>query len=297
MAKTNVSTIRLGDLEVRRLGFGAMRLPGPGVWGEPADPARARAVLRRAIELGVDLVDTAWYYGPYVAHRLIAETLHPYPKGLVIATKLGAYRTEDKAWHPYLRPEELRRGLDEDLRWLRLERIDVVHLRFLAEADVPFAESLGAMRELQREGKLRHLAVSNVSRAQLDEAMASGPIVAVQNLYHLAHADRDDDVLAACERHGIPFLPYFPLGVGALGKPHPAIAQAAEKRGATPAQIALAWLLARSPVMVPIPGTSSVEHLEENWAAQDIALDADEVASIAHAAAAHPVVPPWARRE
>lgn len=295
MTTRRPSTIRLGDHEVRRLGFGAMRLPGPEVWGEPPDPARARTVLRRAIELGVNLIDSAWYYGPDVAHRLIAEALHPYPKDLVIATKLGAERKPDRSWTPFLRPKQLREGLERDLRLLRLDRIEVVHLRLVPGSGVPFAESLGAMIDLQREGKLRHVALSNVTRAELETALAATPIVAVQNLYHLAHADRDDDVLVACAERGIAFLPFFPLGVGALGEPHPAIAEAARRHGATPAQIALAWLLARSPVMLPIPGTSSPEHLEENWRAQDVALSADEVETIARAAADHPIAPPWAR--
>ncbi len=281
-------TIRLGDLVVRRLGFGAMRLPGKDVWGEPDDPARARAVIRRAVDLGVNLIDTAWYYGPHVANRLLVEALHPYPKDLVIATKLGGKRTPDKGWAPYNRPEELRAGCEEDLRALRLERLDVVHLRFIKN-DVPFAESLGALLDLQREGKIRHIGLSNVAAAQVEQALAQTPVVTVQNLYNVAggqgalarmtHAEVEspDAVLALCEAKGIAYLPFFPLAVGALGREHPALADAAAARGATPAQIALAWLLARSPVMLPIPGTGSIAHLEENWAARAIRLEPHEI--------------------
>jgi aryl-alcohol dehydrogenase-like predicted oxidoreductase len=287
-------TIRLGDLEVRRLGFGAMRLPGKDVWGEPEDPARARRVLERVVELGINFIDSSWYYGPHVANRLIAETLHPYPKGLVIASKLGGTRGPDKSWLPFSRPEQLREGCEHDLRDLRRDVLDVVHFRYVgAPGTVPFMESLDAMIDLQKEGKIRHLALSNVNAKQLAQALAKTPIVAVQNLYNvgggsgaiakMTHAEVEgpEEVLAACEAKGIAYLPFFPLAIGALGKPQPALAAAAEKHGATPAQIAIAWLLARSPVMLPIPGTSSPEHLEENWGARKIALTKEEVAAIA----------------
>ncbi|WAS95751.1 aldo/keto reductase [Nannocystis punicea] len=292
------ATIRLGDLEVTRLGYGAMRLPGKDVWGEPDDPARARAVLRRALELGINFIDTAWFYGPHVANRLIAEALHPYPKDLVIATKLGGRRTPDKGWVAFARPEELRQGCEEDLRTLRLERCDVTHFRYMPGAGVPFRESLDAMIELQKEGKIRHLALSNVGTAELFDALARTPIVAVQNLYNmtgglgaLAHAthaavESPDAVLAACEARGIAYLPFFPLATGDLGKAHPALDGVAARHGATPAQLALAWLLARSPVMLPIPGTGSLAHLEENWAARTIALTQDEVEALAREARA-----------
>jgi pyridoxine 4-dehydrogenase len=289
-----METIRLGDLEVQRLGFGAMRLPGPEVWGEPEDPARASAVLRRAVELGINLIDSAWYYGPHVANRLIAEVLYPYPKDLVIASKLGGRRTPDRGWAPFSRPEQLREGCEHDLRELRREVLDVVHLRYIgAPGAAPFLESLDAMIELVREGKIRHLGLSNVSAAQLAQALERTPIVCVQNLYNtgggrgqlarMTHAEVEgpEDVLAACEARGVAFLPFFPLGAGALAKPTPALAAAAARHGATPAQIAIAWLLARSPVMLPIPGTSRVEHLEENWRARTIVLDQDEVDAIA----------------
>jgi len=292
-------TIRLGDLEVRRLGFGAMRLPGKEVWGEPEDPARARAVLARAIELGVNFIDTAWYYGPHVANRLIAEVLHPYPADLVIATKLGGRRTPDRGWAHFSRPEQLREGCEHDLRDLRREVLDVVHLRYVgAPGTAPFLESLDAMIELVREGKIRHLGLSNVNAIQLAQALERTPIVSVQNLFNIgggtgqlarmtgAEVEGPEDVLTACEARGIAFLPFFPLGAGALASPAPAIAAAAARHGATPAQIAIAWLLARSPVMLPIPGTSRPEHLEENWRARTIALDRDEVAAIARDAMA-----------
>ena len=288
------STIKLGDLEVPRLGFGAMRLPGKDVWGEPDDPARARAVLRRVLELGIELIDTSWYYGPHVANRLIAETLHPYPKNLVIATKLGGRRTPDKGWAAFSKPEELRQGCEHDLRDLRRDVLDVVHLRYVgAPGAAPFLESLDAMIALKKEGKIRHLALSNVNATQLAQALAKTPIVAVQNFFNIAggtgqlakmtHAEVEEPeaVLAACEAKGIAFLPFFPLAVGSLGQPHAALTASAEKHHATPAQIAIAWLLARSPVMLPIPGTSSPEHLEENWKARTIALSKDEVDSIA----------------
>jgi aryl-alcohol dehydrogenase-like predicted oxidoreductase len=291
------STIRLGDLEVVRLGYGAMRLPGPDVWGEPEDAARAREVLRRVIALGINLIDSAWYYGPHVSNRLIAETLYPYPKDLVIASKLGGKRLPDKGWAPFVRPEELREGCEIDLRELRREVLDVVHLRYMGKAaPVPFAESLDAMIALQREGKIRHLGLSNVGPAELEFALTRTPIVSVQNLYsvsggggamaRMAHAqvESPERVLELCEKRAIAFMPFFPLGVGGHAKPDAAIAGAAAHHRTTPAQIALAWLLARSPVMLPIPGTSRPEHLEENWASRSIHLTPEEVRAIADAA-------------
>jgi aryl-alcohol dehydrogenase-like predicted oxidoreductase len=290
-------TIRLGDLEVRRLGFGAMRLPGKDVWGEPEDPARARNVLRRVVELGMNFIDSSWYYGPHVANRLIAETLHPYPRDLVIASKLGGKRTPDKGWAPYSKPDELRQGCEHDLRDLRRDALDVVHLRYIGAPNAaPFLESLETMIDLKKEGKIRHLALSNVNAKQLAQALERTPIVAVQNLYNVgggagplakmthAEVEAPEAVLEACEARGIAYLPFFPLAVGALANPHPALAAAAKKYDATPAQIAIAWLLARSPAILPIPGTSSPEHLEENWRARTIALTRDEVASIERAA-------------
>jgi aryl-alcohol dehydrogenase-like predicted oxidoreductase len=287
------ATIRLGDLEVRRLGYGAMRLPGKDVWGDPADPARARSVLRRAVELGINFIDTAWYYGPLVANRLIAEALHPYPRDLVIATKLGGKRLPDKGWAPALRPEELRQGAEEDLRSLRLERLDLVHLRHMPAARVPFLESLDALLAMQAEGKIRHIALSNVGLREVEQARTRTPIVAVQNMFNVAggggafaartHSEVDDPegVLDFCTTNGIAYLPFFPLAVGNAAQVRPVLATIAEKHHASPAQIALAWLLARSPVILPIPGTTSVEHLEDNWDARRITLSPDEVAAIA----------------
>jgi aryl-alcohol dehydrogenase-like predicted oxidoreductase len=287
------ATIRLGDLEVQRLGYGAMRLPGKDVWGEPDDPARALRILRRALELGLNFIDTAWFYGPLVANRLIAEALYPYPRDLVIATKLGGKRLPDKGWAPALRPEELRKGAEEDLRTLRLERLDVVHLRHMPGAGVPLSESLDALIALQTEGKIRHLALSNVNAGELEQALARTPIVAVQNLFNvsggggaiakLTHAEVEDPegVLDLCTSKNIAYLPFFPLAVGNVAQNKPALAAIAEKHHASSAQIALAWLLARSPVILPIPGTSSLEHLEENWDARRIALSPEEVAAIA----------------
>jgi aryl-alcohol dehydrogenase-like predicted oxidoreductase len=291
------ATIRLGDLEVHRLGFGAMQLPGPGVWGEPRDPEQARAVLRRVVELGVNLIDTSWYYGPLVANRLIAETLHPYPEGLVIATKLGGRRGQDKSWSAYVRPEQLKEGCEQDLKSLRLERVDVAHLRWMPQSDVPFTEALDAMIALQRAGKIRHLALSNVTVSELEVALARTPIVSVENLYNAAagesrlasvatHAavEGQERILALCEARGIAYLPFFPLAIpGAPPLPNAALTQAAKRRGVSESQIAIAWMLARSRVFLPIPGTSSLAHLEENVAARAIKLEADEVAAISRA--------------
>lgn len=275
------------------MGYGAMRLPGKDVWGEPEDPARARQVLRRAVELGHNFIDTAWFYGPHVANRLIAEALHPYPRDLVIATKLGGKRTPDKGWAPALRPEELRLGAEDDLRTLRLERLDIVHLRFNPRAGVPLLESLDALIFLRAEGKIRHLALSNVSVKEIELALTRTPIVAVQNMFNVSggggmmakvtHSEVEDPegVLEFCTQKGIAYLPFFPLAVGNIAKDKPVLSAIADKHHASPAQIALAWLLARSPVMLPIPGTSSVQHLEENWDARRISLSPEEVAAIA----------------
>ena len=286
------ATIRLGDLEVQRIGYGAMRLPGKDVWGEPDDPARARKVLRRAVALGINFIDTAWFYGPLVANRLIAEALHPYPRDLVIATKLGGKRLPDRSWAPALRPEELRSGAEDDLRSLRIERLDVVHLRYMPGAGVPFLESLDALLAMQAEGKIRHVALSNVNAAEIEQALARTAIVAVQNMFNVSggggaiarhtnsEVDDPEGVLELCTRKRIAYVPFFPLAVGNVAQDKPVLATIAGKHRASPAQIAIAWLLARSPVMLPIPGTSSVEHLEENWDARRIVLTSDEVAAI-----------------
>lgn len=292
------ATIRLGDLEIPRLGFGAMQLPGAMVWGEPKHPEIARAVLRRVVELGIQLIDTAWYYGPHVSNRLIAETLYPYPEGLVIATKLGGRRTPDKGWAPFIRPEHLREGCETDLKSLRLERIDVCHLRWIPHGGVPWKEALDAMIELQKEGKIRHLAISNVTVAQAREAIARTPIVAIENLYNVAAGERrlgalphaavegQEALIELCATTGIAFLPFFMLAIPGPNNPKsPAVAAIAKRRGVSEAQVALAWLLARSPAMLPIPGTSSLEHLDDNWAARTLELSAEEIAAIADARA------------
>ena len=275
-------TVSLGDLTVNRMGFGAMRLTGAGVWGEPDDREEAVAVLRRAVELGVNLVDTAASYGPEVNEALIAETLHPYPEGLVIATKGGLSRPGPGRWQQDGRPETLRSSLEGSLRRLRLERIDLYQLHSV-DPRVPFEESVGTLAELRAEGTIRHVGLSNVDARQLAAAREIVPIVSVQNRYNVG--DRySEGVLDACERAGIAFLPWFPLGLGRLATSTGRLAQIARSRGATPAQVALAWLLRRSPVMAPIPGTSSVEHLEEDVAAAELELTDSEFGELSRAA-------------
>jgi pyridoxine 4-dehydrogenase len=277
----SVGTANLGDLTVRRLGFGTMRLTGPGVWGPPKDHDEAIAVLRRAVELGVNLLDTADSYGPYVAEQLIAEALYPYPDDLVIATKGGLTRTGPNEWPRNGRPEHLREACEGSLERLRLERIDVYQLH-APDPDVPYEESVGALKELQDEGKIRHIGVSNVSVEQLATARGIVEVVSVQNRYNLA--DRHSaDVLEVCQQDGLAFIPWFPLNAGKLAEPGGVAAEIAERHGATPAQIALAWLL-HTPAMVPIPGTSSVAHLEENLAVAQIQLSDEEVDQLTDAA-------------
>jgi pyridoxine 4-dehydrogenase len=270
-----------GDLEVRRLGFGAMRITGKGIFGPPDDPDEARAVLRRAVELGLNLIDTADSYGPEVSENLIAEALHPYPDGVVIATKGGFRRPAPGQWVRDARPEWLKECCEGSLRRLRLERIDLYQLHS-PDRKVPLEDSLGALKELQDEGKIRHVGVSNVSTDELDRAREVVEVVTVQNRYNVE--DRhSEDVLEACVREGIGFIPWWPLAVGDLARPGGALDAAARAHDATPGQVALAWLLARSRVMLPIPGTSSVEHLEENAAAADLSLTDDEVRQISNA--------------
>jgi pyridoxine 4-dehydrogenase len=264
-----------GDLEVRRLGFGAMRITGRGIWGPPDDPDEARAVLRRAVELGVDFIDTADSYGPGVSEELIAEALHPYPDGLVIATKGGLRRTGPGVWPRDARPERLRECCEGSLRRLRLDRIDLYQLHS-PDPKVPLEESLGALRELREAGKVRHIGVSNVSASELERARKVVDVVTVQNRYNLA-ARGSADVLEACERAGLGFIPWDPLATGDLARPGSDLDEIAAAHDATPAQVALAWLLARSPVMLPIPGTSSVDHLEENLDAARVVLSGDQV--------------------
>jgi pyridoxine 4-dehydrogenase len=264
-----------GLVPVNRLGFGAMRLPG--VWEEPQTPQQAHRLLRRAVELGVTLIDTAHAYGPETSERLIAEALRPYPQDLVVATKAGYGPRGARGWAPDGRPETIRRHCQRSLEALRTERIDLLQLHTVDPA-VPIEDSVGAMVALQAEGKVRMIGVSNVSLQELDRARAVGEIVSVQNRYHLG--DRaSEDVLAACERAGMAFLPWFPIGAGALARAG-ALQAVASAHGATAAQVALAWLLQRSPVLLPIPGTSSIAHLEENVAAAGLRLTRDEVRQI-----------------
>jgi len=268
-------TIVLGDLEVHRLGYGAMRITGKGVWGEPDDPEEAKRVLRRALELGVNLIDTADSYGPEFSERLIAEALHPYPEDLVVATKGGYTRPGPGDWEPDGRPEHLRRACEGSLQRLRLDRIDLYQLH-TPDDEVPYAESVGALKDLQAEGKIRWVGVSNVSLDQLEIARGIVEVVSVQNRFNLKDRQHEK-VLDRCAELGIGFIPWFPLGAGNLAEGGGAPAEIAEAHGATAAQIALAWLLARSPVMLPIPGTSIVEHLEQNVAAAGIELAEEEV--------------------
>lgn len=259
------------DLRVGRLGYGAMRITGNGVWGEPADRGQAIRVLRRAVELGVNFIDTADSYGPGVSEEIIAEALHPYPKDLVIATKAGFDRPGPGKWVENGRPEHLKSACEGSLRRLRLSSIDLFQLHRI-DPKVPAEDQLGALKDLQTQGKIKHIGLSEVSVGQIEQARKVVPIVSVQNRYSLT--DRgSEDVLEYCERAEIGFIPWFPLGAGKLSRVEGAIAQVAERLKATPSQVALAWLLARSPVMLPIPGTSSVEHLEENIAAADLKID------------------------
>ena len=267
-----------GDLEVHRLGFGAMRITGDGIWGPPDDPEEAKRLLRRVVERGVDLIDTADSYGPEVSENLIAEALHPYPDGLVIATKGGLRRTGPGQWPRDARPERLRECCEASLRRLKLDRIDLYQLHS-PDNRVPLEDSMGALKELRDEGKIRHVGVSNVSVEELERARAVVEVVTVQNRYNLED-QRSEDVLDVCEADGIGFIPWFPLATGSLAEPGGPLDRIARAHEATPAQIALAWLLARSPVMLPIPGTSSIEHFEENLGAAEIELSPDEVAEI-----------------
>jgi pyridoxine 4-dehydrogenase len=260
-----------GDLPVHRMGFGTMRLTGEGVWGEPADHDEAIAVLRRAVDLGINLFDTADSYGPEVAERLIAEALHPYPDDLVIATKAGFQRPGPGRWEEDGRPAHLRQACDGSLKRLKLDRIDLYQLHRI-DPKVPVADQIGTLLDLQQEGKIRHIGLSEVSVAQIEKVRRMISIVSVQNRYNVA--DRaSEDVLIYCTRENLAFIPWFPLGTGDLTASAGPLARIAYSLGATPAQVALAWLLKKSPVMLPIPGTSRVEHLEENTAAATLSLN------------------------
>ena len=259
-----------GDLPVNRLGFGAMRITGEGIWGWPPDRNNALKVLKRAVELGVNLIDTADAYGPETSELLIAEALHPYPKGLVIATKGGLTRPGPSQWVPHGRPEHLKQAVEMSLKRLRLERIDLYQLHTI-DPKVPMEASLGALKEMQDAGKIRHVGLSNVSPEEIVRARKVVPIVSVQNQYNIE--DRKwEKTLVYCEKEGLGFMPWSPIGGGRGLKPENALEKAARDRGASVIQVALAWLLERSPVMLPIPGTSSIAHLEENVAAEKLKL-------------------------
>jgi pyridoxine 4-dehydrogenase len=273
----------LGDKPVNRIGFGAMQLAGPGVFGPPSDPEGARAVLRRAVELGVDHIDTSQFYGPNVVNELIREALYPYPEDLKLVTKVGGRRDDSGGWLPAQSPAELRVGVEDNLRTLQLERIDLVNLRLFDEHDAEgrLPEQLGTLEDLRREGKLDLIGISNASADAVRRALELVEIACVQNAYSVVNRTEEDE-LALCEEHGLAFVPFFPLGSAFTGGPRqlaadPVIAEVAARRRATPSQIALAWLLHRSERILVIPGTSSIQHLEENIAAGDIELDEQDM--------------------
>jgi pyridoxine 4-dehydrogenase len=262
-----------GDLPVYRMGFGAMRVTGEGIWGPPADPAEAIRVLRRAVDLGITFIDTADAYGPHVSEELIAEALDPYADGLVIATKGGLVRYGPSKWEALGRPAYLRQCAEMSLRRLRLEQIPLYQLHRI-DPEVPAEDQFGVLADLQAEGKVRHVGLSEVGVEEIEAAREHVPVVSVQNRYSVGHR-KHEAVVDYCEREGIAFIPWYPLEAGKLADPGGPVARAAETLGATPAQVALAWLLRRSPVILPIPGTSRVKHLEENTAAAELSLPDD----------------------
>lgn len=270
-----------GDLEVNRLGYGAMRLTGKGIWGEPTDPGEAIRVLRRAVELGVNFIDTADSYGPVVNERLIGEALSPFPKGLVVATKAGFTRQGPDRWVQLGRPEYLVQQVEMSLRWLRTDVIDLWQLHRI-DPKVPVEESLGAIARLQRQGKIRHVGLSEVKPKEIDQARKVIEIVSVQNQYNVGDRQHED-VLQYCEKHKLAFIPWFPVAAGKLAQPGGKLDKVAKRHGATVSQLSLAWLLHRSPVTLPIPGTSSAAHLEENLKAADITLSAEDMKAIEEA--------------
>jgi aryl-alcohol dehydrogenase-like predicted oxidoreductase len=267
-----------GDLPVHRMGFGAMRITGKGIWGAPKDPAEAKRVLKRAVELGINFIDTADAYGPEVSENLIAEALHPYAKGLVIATKGGLTRQGPDRWLPVGRPEYLTQCVELSLRRLRIDCIDLYQLHRI-DAKVPLEESLGALKDLQKAGKIRHIGLSEVSVKEIEQARKIVPIVSVQNLYNLSDR-KHDDVVTYCDQHQLGFIPWYPMAGGDMLKPGGPLDTVAKRHHATVSQVALAWLLHRSPVILPIPGTSSVDHLEQNTAAASLKVEAKEWAEI-----------------
>ncbi len=259
-----------GDLKVNRLGYGAMRITGKGIWGEPKDPETARKVLRRAVELGVNFIDTADSYGPEVSERLIGEALAPYADGVVIATKAGLTRQGQDKWLPVGRPEYLQQEVEMSLRRLKRERIDLWQLHRI-DPKVPVEESLGVIKKMQEQGKIKYVGLSEVKPHEIDQARKVVDIVSVQNLYNIGDRSHED-VVEYCTKHGLAFIPWFPVAAGKLAQPGGKLDAAAKRYGATLSQLSIAWLLHRSPVMLPIPGTSSVEHLEENVAAAGVKL-------------------------
>ncbi|MEV5492636.1 aldo/keto reductase [Streptomyces bobili] len=270
-----------GDLHINRLGYGTMQLTGPGVWGEPADPDGAVRVLRRAVDLGINFIDSADAYGPFTADQLVKKALHPYGEDVVIASKVGQVRTGPGGWVPVGRPEYLRQQVELNLRHLGLERIDLLQLHRV-DPKVPLADQVGELAALQKEGKIRHIGLSQVTVDVLEEARNTAEIVSVQNLFNLA--DRSaESVLDYAAENNIAFIPWFPLATGALAGPQSPLSELAKNRNLTPSQLALAWLLHRSPALLPIPGTSSVAHLEENVAATGVALTDEEFTAIAAA--------------
>jgi pyridoxine 4-dehydrogenase len=276
-------TLAIGDSVVTRLGYGTMQLTGPGVWGDPKDPDEAVRVLRRSVELGVNFLDTADSYGPFVAELLIKKALHPYPEGLFIATKAGLTRAGPGDWRPVGRPEYLRQQAELSLRHLGVERLDLLQLHRI-DPQVPLADQVGELKKLQDEGKVAHIGLSEVSVAELEQAQQTATIVTVQNLYNLGNRSAEP-LLEYAEAHGIGFIPWFPLATGGLSKADGPLAEIATRLDASPSQLALAWLLRRSPVMLPIPGTSSVAHLEDNVAAAALTLSDDDVEALTAAVA------------
>jgi len=272
-----------GDLPIHRLGFGAMRITGEGIWGEPKDQQKAKQVLRRAVELGVNFIDTADAYGPEVSERLIAEALHPYPKDLIIATKGGLTRSGPNEWAPVGRPEYLRQQVELSLRRLKVERIDLWQLHRI-DPKVPVEESLGVIKDLQKQGKIRHVGLSEVTPEEIDRAKKTVEIVSVQNLYNLSDRQHEK-VLQYCEKHNLGFIPWFPVAAGKLARTGGPLDSAAKRHNNTVAQLSIAWLLHHSPVALPIPGTSSVDHLEENIQSASVDLSAEEWKAIENDAA------------
>lgn len=277
-------TVRIAGQAVPRIGYGTMRLTGPHIFGPPADRDEAVRVIRRAYELGVRVIDTAWYYGPYVANEIVAEALHPYPDDLVLVAKLGGARGEDGSWHAALTPKQLREGNEHDLRTLKTDCVTVTHLRWIDTPDTTFDDALGTMLELQAEGRIGHIGLSTITTAQYDAAAGETPIATISNAYSVR--DRSEaELVQRCERDGVPFLPYFPLGAspvrGGQGVSEiDAVSAVAARNGVSATQVALAWLLQKSPIMCPIPGTSGLKHLEENVAAASLQLSPEDLSDL-----------------